>query len=61
MQFRKKTRGGSLTSITKIFIKLVLFVSLLFILTILIDKIKFPVPSKLIEKKISNENFKIIK
>ena len=61
MQFQKKTRGGSLTSITKIFIKLVLFVSLLFILTILIDKIKFPVPSKLIEKKISNENFKIIK
>ena len=61
MQFQKKTRGGSLTSITKIFIKLVLFVLLLFILTILIDKIKFPVPSKLIEKKISNENFKIIK
>ena len=61
MQFQKKTRGGSLTSITKIFIKLVLFVSLFFILTILIDKIKFPVPSKLIEKKISNENFKIIK
>ena len=61
MQFQKKTRGGSLTSISKIFIKLVLFASLIFILTILVDKIKFPVPSKSIEKKISNENFKIIK
>tara|TARA_B100001248_G_C27225955_1_gene382517 strand:- start:393 stop:578 length:186 start_codon:yes stop_codon:yes gene_type:complete len=61
MQFQKKTRAGNFSSISKLLIKLILVVSFFFVVIILIDKIKFPAPNKLIEKKIPNENFKIIK
>tara|TARA_Y100000816_G_C25793041_1_gene415571 strand:- start:228 stop:413 length:186 start_codon:yes stop_codon:yes gene_type:complete len=61
MQFQKKTRPGSLSSISKLFIKLLLIISFFFIIIVLIDKINFPSPNKKIEKKIPNENFKIIK
>ena len=61
MQFQKKTRPGSLSYICKLFIKLLLIISFFFIIIVLIDKINFPSPNKKIEKKIPNENFKIIK
>ena len=61
MQFQKKTRGGSLGNVTKIFIKLVLIILFITGIVILLDKINFPSPNKLIEKNIPNENFKIIK
>jgi len=61
MQFQKNTRPGSLTSVTKLLVKLVLLLSFLFGIVIIIDKIKFPSPVKDIEKQISNEKFKVIK
>ena len=61
MQFQKKTRVGSLGNVTKIFIKLVLIILFITGIVILLDKINFPSPNKLIEKNIPNENFKIIK
>ena len=61
MQFEKKTRTGSLSSIVKILIKVILIFLVLLIAVILIDRIDFPSPIKKIEKVISNENFKIIK
>ena len=61
MQFEKKTRTGSLNSIVKILIKVILIFLALLIAVILIDRIDFPSPIKKIEKVISNENFKIIK
>ena len=61
MQFQKKTRVGSLGNVTKIFIKLVLIILFIIGIVILLDKINFPSPNKLIEKNIPNENFKIIK
>ena len=61
MQFEKKTRTGSLSSIIKLLIKIILFFLVLFIAVILIDRIDFPSPVKKIEKVIPNENFKIIK
>ena len=61
MQFEKKTRAGSVSGITKLLIKVVLFFLALLIAVVLIDRIDFPSPIKKIEKVIPNENFKIIK
>ena len=61
MQFTKKTSSGKLTTLVKFFIKMILFVLVIFIAIILISKIDFPAPNKKIEKIISNENFKTIK
>ena len=61
MEFYKKTRPSGVKSMAKILIGIIIFISLSTISIILIDKINFPKPKKLIEKKISNENFKIIK
>ncbi len=59
MQFIKKT------SSTKSFIRLVIKCSLILVLLVvavfLLNRIDFPTPQKEIEKKISNENFKIVK
>tara|TARA_B100001029_G_C14893303_1_gene356678 strand:+ start:213 stop:398 length:186 start_codon:yes stop_codon:yes gene_type:complete len=61
MQFQKKTRLGNFSSIVKVLIKLILIVISVCVLIIFIDKINFPAPNKQIEKKIPNENFKVIK
>ena len=61
MQFERKTRGSSFSSIGKFLIKLAIIFFLLIITIILIDKIDFPKPEKNIEKLVPNEKFKIIK
>ena len=61
MQFEKKTRAGSMSSIAKLFVKFALIFLALLIVVVLIDRIDFPSPIKKIEKVISNENFKIVK
>ena len=60
MEFGKKTRTGSLSSITKILIKLILVIFVMIVAIVLVDRIDFPTPIKKIEI-IPNENFKIIK
>ena len=59
MQFIKKT--SSRTSIIRLAIKLALVLIIIFVTIFLLNKIDFPAPIKEIEKKISNENFKIVK
>ena len=61
MQFQKKTRAGNLGVFGKVFIKIILILAALYVAVILVDKIDFPSPNKVIEKKIPNENFKIVK
>tara|TARA_Y200000002_G_scaffold346100_1_gene320459 strand:+ start:307 stop:492 length:186 start_codon:yes stop_codon:yes gene_type:complete len=61
MQFERKTRGSSFSSIGKFLIKLAIIFFLLIITIILIDKIDFPKPEKNIEKLVPNEKSKIIK
>ena len=59
MQFIKKT--SSSRSILGIIIKLVLASFIILSVVFLLNKIDFPAPKKVIEKIISNENFKIVK
>ena len=59
MQFIKKT--SSRISVVGLGIKLSLAILILFGVVFLLNKIDFPAPIKEIEKKIPNENFKIVK
>ena len=59
MQFVKKT--SSRTNILRLVTKLVLVLFVIIGVVFLLNKIDFPAPKKEIEKKIPNENFKIVK
>ena len=59
MQFTKKT--SSRTTIISLVIKITLVLVIMLGTVFFLNKIDFPTPSKKIEKKISNENFKIVK
>ena len=48
MQFQKKTRAGNFGAFGKIFIKIIIVLVVLYIAVILVDKIDFPSPNKLI-------------
>ena len=61
MQFQRNTSASKSRIFTKIIIKVTLLFMLFFIAIVLFDKIDFPSPNKPIEKIISNENLKIVK
>ena len=61
MQFYKKTSIGSSINPLKIVIKVVVILAIIFGILVLISKINFPSPNQLIEKKIPQENLKIVK
>jgi hypothetical protein len=59
MQFIKKTSSGQ--RISRLLIKISLILIAIITIVYLLNKIDFPAPIKEIEKKIPNENFKIVK
>lgn len=59
MQFIKKT--SSRTIILGLIVKITLVLVAILAIVFLLNKVDFPAPSKEIEKKISNENFKIVR
>ena len=59
MQFIKKTSSSQ--RISRLLIKMSLILIAIFTIVYLLNKIDFPAPIKEIEKKIPNENFKIVK
>ena len=61
MQFYKKTSIGSSINPLKIIIIVVVVLAIIFGILVLVSKINFPSPNQLIEKKIPQENLKIVK
>ena len=61
MQFYKKTSIGNSINTLKIIIKVVVILVIIFGILVLVSKINFPSPNQLIEKKIPQENLKIVK
>ena len=61
MQFYKKTSIGSSINPLKIIIKVVVILVIISGVLVLVSKINFPSPNQLIEKKIPQENLKIVK
>ena len=59
MQFIKKT--SSHQRISRLLIKMSLILIAIITIVYLLNRIDFPAPIKEIEKKIPNENFKIVK
>ena len=61
MQFYKKTSIGSSINPLKIIIKVIVILAVIFGILVMVSKINFPSPNQLIEKKIPQENLKIVK
>ena len=61
MQFRKNTRPAQISYIGKLILKIAIFIIAVYITILLVDKIDFPSPNKVIEKQVPNEKIKIIK
>ena len=61
MQFYKKTSIGSSINPLKIIIKMIVVLAIIFGVLVVVSKINFPSPNQLIEKKIPQENLKIVK
>ena len=61
MQFYKKTSIGSSINPLKIIIKVVVVLAILLGILVIVSKKNFPSPNQLIEKKIPQENLKIVK
>ena len=61
MQFRKNTRPALSSYFSRYILKVGIAVIVIYGVFLLIDRIKFPSPNKIIEKQVPNENIKIIK
>ena len=61
MQFHRKTSNRMSNGLINLLIKLTIIIFLISVVIIVIDRIALPAPSKSLQKKIPNEQFKVIK
>jgi len=61
MQFHRKTSNRMSNGLIKLLIKLAIIIFLFSVIIIVLDRIALPVPNKNLQKKIPNEQFKIVK
>ena len=61
MQFNKITSTSSKKFSLMTFVKVILILSIIYLLVAMINKIDFPSPNKSIEKIIPNEKIRIVK
>ena len=61
MQFRRKTSSRFSNGLPKFIIKSIIVLIFISIVVIILDRVKLPAPNKNIQKKIPNEQFKVVK
>ena len=61
MQLHRKTSNRMSNGLIKLLIKLTIIIFLVSAVIIVIDRIALPAPSKNLQKKIPNEQFKVVK
>ena len=61
MQFYRKTRKGFGATLLKPLAKIFIYIIILMTLIFLIGSLDLPAPNKIIKQKIPNEKFKVIK
>ena len=61
MQLHRKTSNRMSNGLINLLIKLTIIIFLISVVIIVIDRIALPAPSKSLQKKIPNEQFKVIK
>ena len=61
MQLHRKTSNWMSSGPISLLIKLVIIIFLFSVIVIVLDRIALPLPSKNLQKKIPNEQFKVVK
>tara|TARA_B110000263_G_C15068831_1_gene400889 strand:+ start:201 stop:386 length:186 start_codon:yes stop_codon:yes gene_type:complete len=61
MEFRKKTSSRFSSGLINFLIKFIIFIFVFLIIIFLLGKVDLPAPYKNINKKVPNDNFKIVK
>lgn len=61
MQFHRKTSNSLSSGLIRLLIKAIIILAVISIIIFILDKIDFPKPNKILQKKIPNEQFKVVK
>ena len=61
MQFHRKTSNSLSGGFIRLLIKVIIVLAIISIAILILDKINLPEPNKIIQKKIPNEQFKVVK
>ena len=61
MQFHRKTRNDLSSNLIKLLIKAIISLAFISIIIFILSKLNFPSPNKTLNKKIPNEQFKVVK
>ena len=61
MQFHRKTSNSLSSGLIRLLIKAIIILAVISIVIFILDNIDFPEPNKILQKKIPNEQFKVVK
>ena len=61
MQFHRKTSNSLSSLLIRLLIKAIIILAVISIVIFILDKIDLPEPNKILQKKIPNEQFKVVK
>ena len=61
MQFHRKTSNSLSSGLIRLLIKAIIILAVISIVILILDNINFPKPNKILQKKIPNEQFKVVK
>jgi hypothetical protein len=61
MQFHRKTSSSLSSGLIRLSIKVVIILAVISIVIFILDSIDLPEPNKILQEKIPNEQFKVVK
>ena len=61
MQFHRKTSNSLSSGLIRLLIKAIIILAVISIVILILDNIDLPEPNKILQKKIPNEQFKVVK
>ena len=61
MQFYRKTSNSLSSALIRLLIKAIIILAVISIIIFILDNIDLPKPNKILQKKIPNEQFKVVK
>ena len=61
MQFHRKTSNSLSSGLIRLLIKALIILVIISIAIFILDKVDLPEPNKILQKKILNEQFKVVK
>jgi len=61
MQFHRKTSNSLLSGLIRLLIKAIIILAVISIVIFILDNIDLPEPNKILQKKIPNVQFKVVK